>query len=96
MHRHMAPHTGAAYVVISHGPTGGGAYTSQGGLVPTTATMDGTEEQRNYANVAFDANAYYVDGETSDTADATHFDDIVLRPSILNVIAKAGLAARTH
>ena len=96
MHRNMSPHTGAAYVVISHGPTGGGAYTSQGVLAPTAATMDGTEEQKNYANVAFDANGYYVDHETRDTADANHFDDIVLRPSILNVVAKAGLAARTH
>jgi prepilin-type N-terminal cleavage/methylation domain-containing protein len=96
MHRNMYPHTGAAYVLISHGATGGGAYTSQGGLVTTTATMDGTEEAKNYANVVFDAAAYYVDNETRDTTDNTHFDDIVSRPSLLTVVSKAGLAPRTH
>ena len=96
MHRNMYPHTGAAYVVISHGSTGGGAYTGQGALVTTTATMDGTEEAKNYANLALDAAAYYVDNETRDTTDNTHFDDIVLRPSVLSVVSKAGLAARTH
>ena len=96
MHRNMYPHTGAAYVVISHGSTGGGAYTSGGALVPTTATMDGTEEAKNYANLAYDAAAYYVDNETRDTTDNTHFDDIVLRPSVLSVVSKAGLAARSH
>lgn len=96
MHRHMIPHTGAAYVVISHGSTGGGAYTSGGVLSPTTATMDGTRELLNYANLAYDANAYYVDNDIRDVAGNTHFDDIVSRPSLLNIIAKAGLGARSH
>jgi prepilin-type N-terminal cleavage/methylation domain-containing protein len=96
MHRNMYPHTGAAYVLISHGSTGGGAYTAGGGLTTTTAVMDGTEEAKNYANVALDTAAYLVDNETRDTTDNTHFDDIVLRPSVLNVISKAGLAARSH
>ena len=96
MHRNMSPHTGAAYVVISHGSTGGGAYTAGGGMATTTAVMDGTEELKNYGNLAYDAASYYVDNETRDSTDNTHFDDIVLRPSLLSVISKAGLAARTH
>jgi len=38
------PSTGAAYILISHGESGGGAYTSAGVLAPTAST-DGTEEQ---------------------------------------------------
>lgn len=92
------PHTGAAYVVISHGETGGGAYAGGGYLVPSTTT-DGTEEARNYANVAFTGagtSYYFVDGAINENPGNSHFDDVVLRPSILSVVAKAGLAARSH
>jgi prepilin-type N-terminal cleavage/methylation domain-containing protein len=88
-----APATGAAYVLISAGETGGGAYTSAGQLAPTTTT-DGTEEQKNYANLA--TQPYYVDDQISDGAGATHFDDVVLRPSVLTVASRAGLGPRAH
>jgi hypothetical protein len=88
-----SPSTGAAYVVISAGPTGGGAYTSSGTL-STSTTTDGTQESQNYADKALVA--YYVDDSVSDTAGNTHFDDIVSRPSLLTVINKAGLGPRTH
>ena len=91
-----APHTGAAYVVISHGETGGGGYLNTGQLATSTVT-DGTEEAKNYANVAFDAAlSYYVDDVTNDASGATHFDDVVSRPSLISVIAKAGLGPRQH
>jgi prepilin-type N-terminal cleavage/methylation domain-containing protein len=88
-----APYTGAAYVVISAGSTGGGAYTSAGAVVPSTTT-DGTEEQKNYGNLAL--RAYYVDDSIADGAGATHFDDIVSRPALLTVINKAALGPRSH
>jgi hypothetical protein len=88
-----APATGAAYVLISAGETGGGAYTSAGVVAPTTTT-DGTEEQKNYANLAL--GAYYVDDQIADGAGATHFDDVVLRPSVLTVASRAGLGPRAH
>jgi prepilin-type N-terminal cleavage/methylation domain-containing protein len=87
------PPTGTAYVVISHGETGGGGFLNSG-MIGTSTTTDGTEEQLNYANLAL--RAYYVDDSIMDGAGATHFDDIVSRPSILTVVNKAGLGPRSH
>jgi hypothetical protein len=87
------PTTGAAYVLVSHGQTGGHGYTPTGQLFPGTTT-DGTEEQKNYPDVAL--RAYYVDDSISDASGATHFDDIVSRPSLMTVINKAGLGPRSH
>jgi prepilin-type N-terminal cleavage/methylation domain-containing protein len=90
------PPTGAAYVVISAGSSGGGAYTPSGQVSPST-TVDGTQEAKNYANVAYTAGVtYYVDDSISDGAGASHFDDIVSRPALLTVINKAGLGPRSH
>lgn len=89
------PPTGAAYVVVSAGSSGGGAYLSSGQLSTATA-VDGNEEQKNYANVAYSAAGYYVDDSISDVSGATHFDDIVSRPAVLAVINKAGLGPRSH
>ena len=89
------PHTGAAYVMISPGESGGGGYINTGVLGVSTAT-DSAQEQRNYADRVYVAGTtYYVDSGV-DTSDATHFDDIVVRPSVLGVAVKAGLGPRTH
>ena len=82
--------TGAAYVVISAGESGGGAYLNSG-VLSTSVAADGTEEQKNYANLALQP--YYVDDTTNETP---HFDDVVSRPSILSVASKAGVAPRSH
>ena len=87
------PPTGAAYVLISHGESGGGAYLDTGQPFPGTST-DGTEEQKNYPSLGLQA--YYVDDQSADASGAAHFDDIVVRPSVLNVATKAGLGPRTH
>ena len=87
------PATGAAYLLISHGESAGGGYTSAGVLAPTSST-DGTEEQKNYANLAIQP--YYVDSEISDVAGATHFDDVVVRSTVLNAATRAGLGPRAH
>jgi prepilin-type N-terminal cleavage/methylation domain-containing protein len=89
--------TGAAYVLVSHGQTGGGAYLNTGVLSPGTGT-DGTEEAKNYASASYVVGVtYYVDDTINDTSGAaTHFDDMVLRPSVMNVISRAGLGPRTH
>ena len=88
-----APPTGAAYVLISHGESGGGAYLDTG-QVSTSTVTDGTEEQKNYANLALQA--YYVDDQSTDVGGTAHFDDIVVRPSVLAVASKAGLGPRAH
>jgi prepilin-type N-terminal cleavage/methylation domain-containing protein len=90
----VAPSTGAAYVLISHGESGGGGYLNTGQLA-TSSTADGLEEVKNYANVAIAVGTYYVDDSLMEVA-GTHFDDVVSRPSILNVITKAGLGPRAH
>ncbi len=84
--------TGAAYVVISHGESGGGGYLNTG-VLSSSITTDGTEEQKNYANLALQP--YYVDDSYNDTA-AGHFDDVISRPSLLGLINKAGLGPRSH
>jgi prepilin-type N-terminal cleavage/methylation domain-containing protein len=91
------PNTGAAYVLISHGESGGGGYLNTGVLGSSIVT-DGTEEQRNYASLPFVSQVvtYYVDDTTNDTSGAAHFDDVVMRPSVMNVISRAGLGPRTH
>lgn len=91
----LAPSTGAAYVVISHGESGGGAYSSSGTLQASSST-DGTEELRNYANQTLPAGWYFVDDSPSEVAGNTHFDDMLSRPSVLTVINKAGLGPRSH
>ena len=96
MDPNAVPHTGAAYVVISAGESGGGGYLSSGTLASSTVG-DGTEEMKNYASLPYTtAVTYYVDSALTETADATHFDDWVSRPSVLAVITKAGLGPRAH
>ena len=90
------PHTGAAYVVVSHGESGGGGYLNSGVLGVSTVG-DGLAEQRNYASLPYAGVAtFYVDNALVETLDATHFDDVVLRPSVLAVINKAALGPRAH
>ena len=90
------PHTGAAYVVISHGESGGGGYLNTG-ILATSTVGDGTEELKNYASLPYAGVAtHYIDSALVEAADATHFDDVVLRPSVLAVINKAGLGPRSH
>lgn len=90
------PNTGAAYVVISSGETGGGAYLNSGNAASTTTT-DGDEEKKNYANLGYVAGTtYYVDNDINDGAGATHFDDVVSRPSVLAVATRAGVGPRSH
>lgn len=88
------PSTGAAYIIISHGENGAGAYNGVGILQAASGPDAGTEEAKNAANLALQA--YYVDDFPSYPAGAGHFDDFVLRPSILTVATKAQLGPRAH
>jgi hypothetical protein len=91
-----APPTGAAYVAISHGESGGGGYLNSGSVYASTTT-DGTQEARNYGSAAYAAGYWYVDDQITDAAGVnTHFDDVVSRPSLLTVINKASLGPRSH
>lgn len=90
--------TGVAYIVISHGENRNGSYSPQGVLQVGGTPASGTEEARNAANLPntpagtfylVDSPAMYADG-------VTHFDDIVLRRTILALASKAGLAPRAY
>jgi prepilin-type N-terminal cleavage/methylation domain-containing protein len=89
------PHTGAAYVVISHGETGGGGYLSSGIRATTTSTGDSASEGLNYGDTSYGAGYYYVDDSLDESA-GNHFDDIISRPTVLSVVTKAGLGPRAH
>jgi type II secretory pathway pseudopilin PulG len=88
--------TGAAYVVVSHGENARGAYNNLGVLQGASGPDWGTEEARNSADLALGVGTYYVDDFASYAAGAGHFDDVVLRPSILTVATKAQLGPRAH
>ena len=90
------PSTGAAYVVISHGENGEGAYNNQGVLQGASGSGSGTEETRNSANLALANSTYFLDDFAAYAAGNGHFDDFVLRPSILTVATKAQLGPRAH
>jgi prepilin-type N-terminal cleavage/methylation domain-containing protein len=97
MDPNAVPNTGAAYVLISAGESGGGAYLSTGQVASSTGG-EGTAEMKNYAAVPYVSSAvtHYIDGPISDVQDTHHFDDIVSRPPILGVITRAALGPRTH
>jgi prepilin-type N-terminal cleavage/methylation domain-containing protein len=88
-----SPPSGAAYVLISHGPNLGPSYSAQGGLNPGIGTI-GTNETAN--GVGQGVQASYFDSNIDTTDTVTHFDDILIHPSIANVASRAGLGPRTH
>jgi prepilin-type N-terminal cleavage/methylation domain-containing protein len=90
-----APNSGAAYVVISAGESGGGAYLSSG-QISTGLVGEGAGEALNRADAPFVSNiaTYFVDDSVSEGLD--HFDDLLSRPSVLAVISKAALGPRSH
>lgn len=89
-----AAQTGAAYVVISHGENRAGGYDNQSIVQAAVGPPSGTEEAKNAANLPLQA--YYVDDFPSYLENTSHFDDFVVRPTVLGVAAKAQLAPRAH
>lgn len=89
-----AGNTGAAYVVISHGENRAGGFDTQSVVQAAAGPAAGTEEAKNAANLALQA--YYVDDFPAYAAGTAHFDDFVLRPTILTVATKAQLGPRAH
>ena len=95
------PSTGAAYVVISHGENGEGAYSNQGTLQAGTIASGTLESANNAADVTFvnalsSTAAAFVDDFPVYAEGVGHFDDWLLRPSILTVATKAQLGPRAH
>lgn len=91
--------TGAAYVLISHGVSGAGAYNNRGVLQPGSIAV-GTDETPNRNNVALvlppTLASTYRDAALNDRTTAVHFDDYLSHPTIMNVLMKANLGPRAH
>ncbi len=97
---------GAAYVLISHGGNRYGAYNVAGTLVSSAAgpgpgpreLVNANGQAMRWTGPAPDPdpavdNTFYVDADY-DESPSNHFDDIVLRPSVLAVATAAGLGPR--
>ena len=85
---------GAAYVLISHGDNMGGAYSQNGVLLGSIGAQVGTQEAQNVNNTVLQA--FYVDSNYVGSDTVNHFDDLVLRPSIISVASKAQLGPHAH
>lgn len=93
----VASNNGAAYVVVSHGENGAGAYSAAG--VPQAGLpAAGTNEGLNFATATakFGEAPYpsYFDGTPSFVVGSNYFDDLVLRPRVLDVANAASLGPR--
>ena len=90
--------TGAAYVLISHGENGGGAYSSSGTPQAGSPANSANEilNQNNAAYRSYNAvpPAFYVDATQNDSTGTNHFDDILSRPTLMSVITRAQLGPR--
>jgi hypothetical protein len=91
--------SGAAYVIISHGATGTGAYNSNG-IYQTGTLAAGNDELPNLNNTniaipASQANTYR-NAPFNDSKEANNFDDFVSHPKIQDVLIKANLSHRVH
>ena len=85
---------GAAYVLISHGPTGAGAHNKNGVFQPGSATV-GTNELLNQNNQPLTGASIFMDAKLDSSLTAAHFDDYLSHPSISTVLINASLAPRT-
>jgi hypothetical protein len=95
------PSTGAAYVAISHGENRDGAYNNSGTLQVGSPASGTLEAANNAANVAFVNStsataAAFIDDFPVYTAGTGHFDDSLLRPTVLTVATRAQLGPRAH
>ena len=83
--------TAAAFLLISHGENRGGAYSSSG-VIQVASPANSALENVNNNNQVFQA--FYVDAPQVDADGPAHFDDILLRPTLMSVITRAQLGPR--
>ena len=94
--------TGAAYVLISHGENRAGAYGStsqiQIGEPPNLPDAPAFEDRnKNRPNdTSGQPLTFFIDAPQNDSGGTAQFDDIVLRPTIMSVVTRAGLGPRAH
>ena len=81
--------TDAAYVLISHGPSGLGAYTTSG--TQKTPLPSSADETANLGTGTFVAKAAV---NTVSPEDATHFDDVLAYRHLADFVRRSNLSAR--
>jgi prepilin-type N-terminal cleavage/methylation domain-containing protein len=92
----VAPSTGAAYILISHGKNFLGSFPIGGGtMMAITGSGDNEVPNQNGVAVTF-GTTFFVDREFNEAAGSTYFDDLIVRPSIISVLLKAQRGPRTH
>ncbi len=85
--------TGAAYVLISHGASGSGAYNAQG--VYQNNSVPGSSEDANRSNQPLTAATVFLVAPANNGTGPTHFDDTLSHPTLAALLARAGLGPRT-
>lgn len=90
-----ATNNGAAYVVISHGENAAGSYSALG-IAQSGSPAAGTLETPNAATAQFSVSPYpsFYDATPSLDAGTSYFDDLILRPRIVDVANAASLGPR--
>ncbi len=92
----VSPSSGAAYVLISHGENMIGGYSTGGTPLAANGPAMGTQEAQNSNGVNWVPGSYFVDAPYNGSDTTNHFDDYVVRPSIMMVVNKAQLGPRAH
>ncbi len=88
------PATGAAYVLVSHGANGVGAYNAAGVL--QAGSTPGNNELVNMNGQALTGATVFIDTARVSVAGPTYFDDLLSHPSLSTVLAAAALGPRAH
>lgn len=100
----VTAYTGAAFVLISHGENGYGAYAPDGNRVASPAVgVAGTIEEFNVngptatvtSTLPLSANTFR-ESNFSEGDAASYFDDTILRPGVFSIIQRAQLGPRSH
>jgi hypothetical protein len=87
--------SGAAYVLVSHGANGAGAYNALGNL-QAGSPAPGNQELANRNGVALTGASIFIDKAPLATPGITYYDDLLSRPTLAGVLGKAALGPRNH
>ena len=84
-------HNDVAYVLLSHGASGLGAYTTAGNQLAMPASID---EKNNAGDPTKTFTAKAFSGADIEVIHATHFDDLIVYATIGDLVKRIGLEAR--
>lgn len=85
---------GAAYVLVSHGANGAGAYNANG-ILQAGAPAAGAQELGNRNGVPLTGASIFIVASAAGSSGLSYFDDVLSHPAIASVLGQAALGART-